>query len=69
MLQYSYRPQFPPTAQTGSADQRWIDYLPITERPPIKWPNKARIAVWLCPNILYYELTPRPIPGSTRGRA
>jgi peptidoglycan/xylan/chitin deacetylase (PgdA/CDA1 family) len=61
MLQYSYRPQFPATrcTQTGS-DQSWIDYLPITERPAIKWPNGARLAVMVCPNVLYYELTPPP---------
>jgi len=63
MLQYSYRPRFPETARTRLAsDQSWIDYLPITERPPIVWPNKARLAVWVCPNILYYELTPPDDP-------
>ena len=57
MLQYSYRPQSPATRQTRTAeDQSWIDYLPITERPRIAWPNNARIAVWLCPNVLFYEL-------------
>jgi allantoinase len=59
MLQYSYRPRFP---ELGSSrqdiDQTWIDYLPITERPPIVWPGGARIAVMLCPNILYYEFMP-----------
>jgi allantoinase len=63
MLQYSYRPRFPETARTRVAsDQSWIDYLPITERPPITWPNKSRVAVWVCPNILYYELTPPEDP-------
>jgi allantoinase len=59
MLQYSYRPQFPPTSQTRiTQDQDWIDYLPITERPSLRWPGNARVAVMVCPNILYYEFKP-----------
>jgi len=59
MLQYGYRPQFPATARKRSdVDQPWIDYLPISERPPLIWPNGARIAVMICPNILYYEFSP-----------
>jgi len=59
MLQYSYRPNFPPTSRAhAAADQRWIDYLPITQRPPLPWPNGARTAVMICPNVLYYELMP-----------
>jgi allantoinase len=59
MLQYSYRPQFPATSQTNVAqDQGWIDYLPITERPGLRWPGGARLAVMICPNILYYEFKP-----------
>ena len=46
MLQYSYRPQFPPTQRTrNDVDQSWIDYLPITERPQLVWPGNARLAV------------------------
>jgi allantoinase len=57
MLQYSYRPNFPPTRRTRTGDdQTFVDYLPIVERPPIRWPNGARIAVWLCPNVLHYEI-------------
>ena len=57
MLQYSYRPQSPPTRQKRTTeDQSWVDYLPITERPRLVWPNNARIAVWVCPNVLFYEL-------------
>jgi allantoinase len=63
MLQYSYRPQFPPTRRTrNDVDQSWIDYLPITERPQLVWPGNARLAVMVCPNVLYYELTPPPDP-------
>ena len=63
MLQYSYRPQFPATLRTRSeVDQSWIDYLPITERPPLFWPGNARLAVMVCPNVLYYELMPPADP-------
>ena len=35
-----------------------IDYLPIVDRPVIKWPNDARVALWISPNIEHYEYTP-----------
>lgn len=63
MLQYSYRPQSPPTRQNRSAEQQcWADYLPITERPRLVWPGNARVAVWVCPNVLFYELNAEPDP-------
>jgi len=63
MLQYSYRPQFPATTRSRTGvDQSWIDYLPITERPLLVWPGNARLAVMVCPNVLYYELMPPPDP-------
>ncbi len=63
MLQYSYRPQYPATSRTRTdVDQGWIDYLPITERPALIWPNRARIAVMICPNVLYYEFIPPADP-------
>lgn len=33
-------------------------YLPYDKRPKITWPNGARIAFWVAPNIEYYELDP-----------
>ena len=36
-------------------------YLPITERPRLRLPNGARIAVWICPNIEHYEFQPGPV--------
>jgi peptidoglycan/xylan/chitin deacetylase (PgdA/CDA1 family) len=63
MLQYSYRQGSPPTRQTRvDDDQTWLDYLPIAERPPLVWPGDARIAVWICPNVLFYELSAPPDP-------
>src|SRR5580704_8146563 len=28
-------------------------YSPIVERPPLRWPNGARLALWIIPNIEY----------------
>ena len=35
-----------------------VDYLPIHDRPKIIWPDKAKIALWVAPNIEHYEYTP-----------
>ncbi len=35
-----------------------IDYSPIIDRPPIKWPGNARIALWIAPNVESYEYLP-----------
>jgi hypothetical protein len=58
VLQYSYRSGFPATPSTRSADQSWVDYDPIVDRPPLRWPDNARVALWLCPAILDYEFVP-----------
>ena len=34
------------------------DYLPLIDRPKIRWPNGARVAFWVCPNIEFYEFDP-----------
>ena len=34
------------------------DYSPYDERPKIVWPNGARLAFWVAPNIEFYELDP-----------
>src|SRR5688572_30696372 len=39
-----------------------FDYLPIVERPLIKWPNGARVALWVAPNVEFYEYLPRRSP-------
>jgi peptidoglycan/xylan/chitin deacetylase (PgdA/CDA1 family) len=39
------------------------DYLPAIERPRIRWPDEARLAFWVCPNIEYFHFD-RPIRGS-----
>lgn len=35
-----------------------IPYSPIVDREPVHWPNGARVAVWVAPNIEHYEYLP-----------
>ena len=39
------------------------DYSPMLDRPKITWPNGARVAFWVAPNIEFYELDPPQNPG------
>ena len=34
------------------------DYWPYKDRPKIRWPNGAKLAFWVAPNIEFYELNP-----------
>lgn len=38
-------------------------YTPINRRPKLKWPNGARVAVWIVPNLEFFPLN-EPVPGS-----
>ena len=40
------------------ADLGLYEYLPWNARPSIKWPNGAKVAFWVAPNIEYYEIDP-----------
>ena len=40
-----------------------VDYLPIIDRPAIKWPNDARVALWISPNVEHYEYLPENVKG------
>jgi peptidoglycan/xylan/chitin deacetylase (PgdA/CDA1 family) len=40
------------------ADPELYDYSPIVDRPRLYWPRDARVAVWLAPNVEFYELDP-----------
>jgi allantoinase len=42
-------------------DPRRLGGGPITSRPQFRWPNGARVAVWVCPNIEHYEFLPDPV--------
>ena len=35
-----------------------VDYSPIIDRPRIIWPNNARVAFWVAPNVEHYEYLP-----------
>jgi peptidoglycan/xylan/chitin deacetylase (PgdA/CDA1 family) len=37
-------------------------YTPINRRPQLKWPNGARVALWVIPNIEFFSLK-SPLPG------
>lgn len=39
------------------------DYLPLIDRPKIVWPDGARVAFWVAPNIEFYELDPPDVQG------
>ena len=44
-----------------------FDYSPLIDRPVLRWPNGARIAVWVIPNIehFWFDRTATRIPGAT----
>ena len=35
-----------------------VDYSPLIDRPVIKWPKGARVALWVSPNIEHYDYLP-----------
>jgi len=39
-----------------------FDYSPINRRKPWTWPNGARVALWVIPNIEFFPLD-KPLPG------
>jgi allantoinase len=43
-------------------DPGLFDYWPYDNRPKIEWPNGARVAFWVAPNIEFYELDPAVSP-------
>lgn len=38
-----------------------VIYSPIVTRPPTRWPNDARVALWIAPNVEHYEYLPNPV--------
>jgi len=38
-----------------------IDYSPLPERPRLRWPNNARLAFWVIPNVEYYQYAPSAV--------
>jgi allantoinase len=39
-----------------------VPFLPLNSRPTISWPNGARVALWVAPNVEFYELVPPENP-------
>ncbi len=48
-----------------TSDPGLYDFIPYNRRPKIEWPDGARIAVWVAPNIEFYEYAPPPNPQRT----
>jgi hypothetical protein len=44
-----------------------FEYSPIVNRKKLEWPNGARVALWVIPNIEFFSLAER-IPASTSGK-
>ncbi|MBS0642146.1 MAG: polysaccharide deacetylase family protein [Acetobacteraceae bacterium] len=40
-------------------DPALVPYSPIIRRPALRWPNDARVALWVVPNIEHYEYLPK----------
>ena len=50
------------TLSTGKEDPSFYDYWAYENRPKIEWPNGAKMAFWVAPNIEFYELNPPKNP-------
>ncbi|HEV7965967.1 MAG TPA: polysaccharide deacetylase family protein [Candidatus Acidoferrales bacterium] len=44
-----------------------FSYSPVVRRPPLAWPDGARLALWVIPNIEFFSLEERP-GGSGSGK-
>lgn len=42
----------------GSLPPHRVTYLPMVDRPRVRWPNDARVALWIAPNVEHYEFLP-----------
>jgi peptidoglycan/xylan/chitin deacetylase (PgdA/CDA1 family) len=48
--------------QEGSADPELYDFSPYRGRRPFSWPGGKKVAVWVSPNLEYYEIDPPKNP-------
>ena len=46
------------TQETRKTELDLYPYWPWDKRPKIEWPNRAKLAFWVAPNIEFYELDP-----------
>ena len=44
--------------QDGAGDPGLYDYSAYRGRPKIAWPDGKTVAVWVAPNLEYYEIDP-----------
>jgi peptidoglycan/xylan/chitin deacetylase (PgdA/CDA1 family) len=51
--------------QDGAPDPDLYDYDPYRDRPPLAWPGGKSCAVWVAPNLEYYEIDPPANPHRT----
>jgi allantoinase len=49
--------------------KRPFPYQAIVDRPPVKWPGDARVAVWVVPNIEHYRIDMGPNTPDVRNHA
>jgi peptidoglycan/xylan/chitin deacetylase (PgdA/CDA1 family) len=54
-----YRPFRADAARRPTVEPELLAYSPILHRPPLRWPNGARVALWVVPNIEHYEYLPK----------
>ena len=47
--------------QLSIAGHERISYSALPERKPLHWPNGARVALWVAPNIEHYEYLPEQV--------
>ncbi len=40
-------------------------YAPIIDRPVVRWPGNARVALWVAPNIEFKDFMPEPNDGQS----
>jgi allantoinase len=48
--------------QEGAADPDLYEFVRYRDRPPIAWPGGKKVAVWVSPNLEYYEIDPPKNP-------
>ena len=51
------------------SDPDLYDFAPYRNRAPIRWPGDKQVAVWIAPNLEYYEIDPPAHPRRKIGRA
>ncbi len=49
-------------SEAQKSDPGLYDYLPYRGRPKIEWPDRKTCAVWVAPNLEFYELDPAVNP-------